>query len=138
MAEVNRALTEEGWLVNQSRMWAASQWTVRAGARWRDGERRMYRHLVDGSTGRQRPGLAVVDRRGDRRPYGFSRWQVEKRAPELCAGCALRERCPVQRWPEAVSRGSGSTRRTGWRATPTPTDGRTRQPQRPGPPRPCG
>ena len=33
------------------------------------------------------------------RPYGFSRRQVEKRAPGLCAGCGLRERCPIQGWP---------------------------------------
>ena len=103
MAEVNRALAEEGWLVNQSRMWAASQWTVRAGAAWRDGERRMYRHLIDGSPAANGLGWQWVVGAATGRPYGFSRWQVEKRAPELCARCALRERCPVQRWPEAVA-----------------------------------
>ena len=50
MAEVRRELIEDGWLVNQTRLWAASQWTVRAGWAWREGERALYRHLVDGST----------------------------------------------------------------------------------------
>ena len=39
LAEIDRSLTDEGWLVNQSRMWAASHWTVRTGQRWQDGER---------------------------------------------------------------------------------------------------
>ena len=30
-------LEEHGWLVNQARMWLASQWAVRSGADWRDG-----------------------------------------------------------------------------------------------------
>ena len=34
------------------------------------------------------------------KPYGFSRWQVEKRAPGVCAGCELRRACPVQQWPD--------------------------------------
>jgi deoxyribodipyrimidine photo-lyase len=102
MAEINRALAEDGWLVNQSRMWAASQWTVRAGAKWQDGERRMYRHLVDGSAAANGLGWQWSVGAATGKPYGFSRWQVEKRAPELCEQCVLRQRCPVQRWPEAV------------------------------------
>ncbi|MDQ1634202.1 MAG: deoxyribodipyrimidine photo-lyase, partial [Frankiaceae bacterium] len=31
MAATSRELTEDGWLVNQTRMWMASQWAVRAG-----------------------------------------------------------------------------------------------------------
>ena len=39
------------------------------------------------------------------RPYGFSRWQVEKRAPGLCATCPLASRCPIEDWPpDAPSR----------------------------------
>ena len=42
-------LEQDGWLVNQTRMWLASQWTVRGGRDWREGENRMYAHLLDGS-----------------------------------------------------------------------------------------
>ncbi len=101
LAEVDRGLTEEGWLVNQSRMWAASQWTVRAGARWQDGERRMFRMLLDGSAAANGLGWQWTIGAATGKPYGFSRWQVEKRAPELCQQCPLRQRCPIQRWPEA-------------------------------------
>jgi deoxyribodipyrimidine photo-lyase len=37
---------------------------------------------------------------GTGRPYGFSRWQVTKRAPGLCNECALHDRCPIQAWPD--------------------------------------
>ena len=100
LAEVERGLTEEGWLVNQSRMWASSQWTVRAGARWQDGERRMFRQLLDGSAAANGLGWQWTTGAATGKPYGFSRWQVEKRAPELCQECTLRQRCPIQRWPD--------------------------------------
>ncbi len=101
MAEVDRALTEEGWLVNQSRMWASSQWTVRAGARWQDGERRMFSQLLDGSAAANGLGWQWTTGAATGKPYGFSRWQVEQRAPALCRGCRLRQRCPIQGWPAA-------------------------------------
>ncbi|GAA3705257.1 hypothetical protein GCM10022204_23400 [Microlunatus aurantiacus] len=101
LAEIDRSLTEEGWLVNQSRMWAASQWTVRAGQRWQDGERGMFRQLLDGSTAANGLGWQWTIGAGTGKPYGFSRWQVEKRAPELCRQCPLRQRCPIQSWPQS-------------------------------------
>ncbi len=88
-------LHEDGWLVNQTRMWLASQWTVRSGADWRDGENEMFTHLLDGSRAANRLGWQWTVGTGSGKPYGFSRWQVEKRAPELC------RRCPIQEWPEA-------------------------------------
>lgn len=96
-----RSLTEDGWLVNQTRMWLASQWTVRGGGEWRAGEDAMYAHLLDGSRAANRLGWQWTTGTGSGKPYGFSRWQVEKRAPELCRGCALRDACPIQDWPEA-------------------------------------
>ncbi|TNM69736.1 deoxyribodipyrimidine photolyase [Streptomyces sp. NP160] len=96
-------LVEDGWLVNQTRMWLASQWAVRAGADWREGEQRMYRNLLDGSRAANRVGWQWAAGMGTGKVYGFSRWQVEKRAPQLCARCALRDACPVQDWPEAQS-----------------------------------
>lgn len=92
-------LEGDGWLVNQTRMWLASQWTVRAGARWRDGEEAFFTHLVDGSRAANRLGWQWTVGAGNGKAYGFSRWQVEKRAPQLCAECTLRDDCPIQDWP---------------------------------------
>ncbi|GAA4681484.1 FAD-binding domain-containing protein [Nocardioides nanhaiensis] len=95
------SLTEDGWLVNQTRMWLASQWTVRGGGEWRAGEDAMFAHLLDGSRAANRLGWQWTIGTGSGKPYGFSRWQVEKRAPELCRGCVLKDACPVQGWPDA-------------------------------------
>jgi deoxyribodipyrimidine photo-lyase len=92
-------LERDGWLVNQTRMWLASQWTVRHGADWRDGEDRFFAHLLDGSRAANRLGWQWTIGAGTAKPYGFSRWQVEKRAPELCAGCPRRTNCPIEDWP---------------------------------------
>jgi deoxyribodipyrimidine photo-lyase len=92
-------LERDGWLVNQTRMWLASQWSVRHGADWRDGEDRFFTHLLDGSRAANRLGWQWTIGAGTGKPYGFSRWQVEKRAPELCAGCARRDDCPIEDWP---------------------------------------
>ncbi len=92
-------LEEEGWLVNQQRMWLASQYTVRAGAPWRAGEDRFFQHLLDGSRAANRLGWQWVVGTASGKPYGFSRWQVEKRAPGLCDSCARTRDCPIQDWP---------------------------------------
>ncbi len=92
-------LEGDGWLVNQTRMWMASQWTVRAGGEWREGEDRFFTHLLDGSRAANRLGWQWTIGAGTGKPYGFSRWQVQKRAPELCGTCALRDACPIEDWP---------------------------------------
>jgi len=94
-------LEDDGWVVNQTRMWLASQWAVRAGADWRDGEDQMFTHLLDGSRAANRLGWQWTVGTGSGKPYGFSRWQVEKRAPQLCRRCPLSDACPVQGWPDA-------------------------------------
>jgi deoxyribodipyrimidine photo-lyase len=96
-------LERDGWLVNQTRMWMSSQWTVRAGWDWREGEDRFFTHLLDGSRAANRLGWQWTVGAGTGRPYGFSRWQVRKRAPQLCRGCALRNDCPIEGWPDAAS-----------------------------------
>ena len=95
-------LEQDGWLVNQTRMWLASQWTVRRGRDWREGEDLMYRNLLDGSRAANRLGWQWTTGAGSGKPYGFSRWQVEKRAPGLCHTCSLKKACPIQEWPEAA------------------------------------
>jgi deoxyribodipyrimidine photo-lyase len=101
MDQVVGDLHDDGWLVNQTRMWLASQWAVRAGATWRDGEDEMFTHLLDGSRAANRLGWQWTTGTGSAKAYGFSRWQVEKRAPQLCRACPLSSRCPVQDWPDA-------------------------------------
>ena len=102
MACVDLAATElhrDGWLPNQMRMWLASQWTVRDGSGWRDGEDEFFRHLLDGSRAANRVGWQWTVGALTGKPYGFSRWQVGKRAPGLCDRCALRAACPIEEWP---------------------------------------
>ncbi len=101
MALCTGELERDGWLVNQTRMWLASQWSVRHGARWQDGEDHFFRHLLDGSRAANRLGWQWTVGASGGKAYGFSRWQVEKRAPGLCERCALNARCPIERWPDA-------------------------------------
>lgn len=97
-------LVSEGWLTNQTRMWLASHWNVRVGLGWRDGEDLMYRHLLDGSRAANRLGWQWTVGALTGKTYGFSRWQVEKRAPGLCATCPLERRCPITDWPPTAER----------------------------------
>ena len=87
-------------MVNQTRMWLASQWAVRAGADWREGEQEMFAHLLDGSRAANGLGWQWTIGTGSGKAYGFSRWQVQKRAPQLCRRCPLRDACPIEDWPE--------------------------------------
>jgi deoxyribodipyrimidine photo-lyase len=103
IAFVEGELETDGWLVNQTRMWFASHWSVRHGRDWREGEDHFYRHLLDGSRAANRLGWQWTVGTGTGKPYGFSRWQVEKRAPELCRRCPLRDACPIQDWPDVAS-----------------------------------
>jgi deoxyribodipyrimidine photo-lyase len=97
-------LETDGWAVNQTRMWLASHWAVRqhdgGRASWRDGEDALYRRLLDGSRAANRLGWQWTVGTGTGRPYGFSRQQVERRAPGVCGSCALRDGCPIEDWPD--------------------------------------
>ena len=78
-------LATDGWLVNQTRMWLSSHWAVRDGWRWRDGDDAFFQHLLDGSRAANRLGWQWATGVGSSKHYGFSRWQVEKRAPRGAA-----------------------------------------------------
>ena len=95
-------LMTDGYLVNQTRMWLASHWAVREDRDWRDGEDVFYRHLLDGSRAANRAGWQWTVGTGTGKTYGFSRWQVETRAPGLCGTCVHRDACPIEDWPEDV------------------------------------
>ena len=93
------SLETDGWLVNQTRMWLASQYTVRSQAGWSAGQEYFHRHLLDGSRAANLLGWQWTVGAGTGKPYGFARWQVEKRAPQLCAACPLNRNCPIQNFP---------------------------------------
>jgi len=93
-------LESDGWLVNQTRMWLASQWSVRNGADWRDGEDYFFTHLLDGSRAANRLGWQWTIGAGSSKVYGFSQSQVRRRAPELCGSCEHRDACPIREWPD--------------------------------------
>lgn len=94
-----RELRDSGWLPNQTRMWLASHWSVREGRGWREGEDAFFRRLLDGSRAANRLGWQWTVGALTGKPYGFSRWQVEKRAPGLCSTCPLVGQCPIEAWP---------------------------------------
>jgi deoxyribodipyrimidine photo-lyase len=93
-------LHTRGWLTNQTRMWLASHWTVRSQAPWQRGEDWFFRYLLDGSRAANRLGWQWTVGALTGRPYGFSRWQVETRAPGLCDQCVLQDTCPIQDPPD--------------------------------------
>lgn len=101
--EVVSELETDGWLVNQTRMWLASQWTVRDEKGWLFGQERMYQQLLDGSRAANLLGWQWTVGAGTGKPYGFSKWQVDKRAPGLCAKCSLVGNCPVAEFPEETT-----------------------------------
>lgn len=101
--EVVSELETEGWLVNQTRMWLASHWTVRNNKGWVLGQERMHQELLDGSRAANLLGWQWTVGAGTGKPYGFAKWQVDKRAPGLCAGCSLRSACPIQDFPPESS-----------------------------------
>jgi len=100
--EVVSELESDGWLVNQTRMWLASHWTVRNEMGWLHGQERMYRELIDGSRAANLLGWQWTVGAGTGKPYGFARWQVEKRAPGLCGKCPLKNNCPIQEFPDEI------------------------------------
>lgn len=121
MAAVTDELRTDGWVVNQTRMWLASQWTVRAGANWRDGEQEMYAHLLDGSRASNRLGWQGPPARAAARPTASAdgRWRSGRRR---CAG--------VARSQPAARSSSGRRRRWGRASTGPTSDGARCRPVR--------
>ncbi len=103
MAETVAELETDGWVVNQTRMWLASHWTVRNDRGWLAGQERMHRNLLDGSRAANLLGWQWTVGAGTGKPYGFAKWQVDKRAAGLCNRCPLKNKCPIQEFPAEVS-----------------------------------
>lgn len=98
--EVVSELEKDGWLVNQTRMWLASHWTVRNQIGWLHGQERMHQQLIDGSRAANLLGWQWTVGAGTGKPYGFAKWQVDKRAPGLCLSCSLKSNCPIESFPD--------------------------------------
>ena len=90
--------TTAGWSTSNGCGWPRSGRCGR-GPRGVTGEDLMFRHLLDGSRAANRLGWQWTVGTGSK-PYGFTRWQVRKRSPELCRSCALSDDCPVEDWPD--------------------------------------
>jgi len=104
IAAVTDELATDGWMVNQTRMWLASHWTVRHGGGWRNGEDWLFSRLLDGSRAANRLGWQWTVGAASGSAYGFSRSQVERRAPGMCTGCRRRHDCPIEAWPDGGQR----------------------------------
>lgn len=101
--EMVAELENDGWLVNQSRMWLASHWTVRNDKSWLLGQERMHQNLIDGSRAANLLGWQWTAGAGTGKAYGFAKWQVDKRAPGLCLKCSLKSACPINEFPDEVA-----------------------------------
>jgi deoxyribodipyrimidine photo-lyase len=60
---------------------------------------RMRRRLLDGSRAANALGWQWTAGTATGRRYGFSRSQVERRAPGTCAVCPFSRDCPIEHWP---------------------------------------
>ncbi len=99
---IEEELEKTGYMVNQTRMWFASHNSLRVGNDWNKYEDYMFQHLIDGSRFANRLGWHWVMGSQTGKPYGFSKFQVEKRAPQLCNICELKHNCPIQEWPQTI------------------------------------
>ncbi len=70
--EMVSELENDGWLVNQSRMWLASHWTVRNDKSWLLGQERMHQNLIDGSRAANLLGWQWTAGAGTGKAYGFA------------------------------------------------------------------
>ena len=100
VSTIEEELEKTGYMVNQTRMWYASHNSLRVGNDWNQYEDYMFQHLLDGSRFANRLGWHWVMGSQTGKPYGFSKFQVEKRAPQLCNNCELKYDCPIQEWPQ--------------------------------------
>ena len=103
ISTVEQELESTGYMVNQTRMWYSSHQMFRTNQYWLESENYMYKHLVDGSRFANRLGWHWVMGSQTGKIYGFSKFQVNKRAPKICKECELINNCPIENWPEIMS-----------------------------------
>ena len=100
---IENELESTGYMVNQTRMWYSSHQMFRSNKNWLESENYMYKHLIDGSRFGNRLGWHWVMGSQTGKIYGFSKFQVQKRAPKLCNECELMNNCPIENWPQVLS-----------------------------------
>ena len=103
LGKIRQELESTGYMVNQTRMWYSSHQMFRSNQYWLESENYMYKHLVDGSRFANRLGWHWVMGSQTGKIYGFSKFQVNKRAPKICKECELINNCPIENWPEIMS-----------------------------------
>ena len=103
ISSIENELESTGYMVNQTRMWYSSHQMFRNSKNWQESEDYMYKHLVDGSRFANRLGWHWVMGSQTGKIYGFSKFQVKKRAPKLCNECQLLNECPIEDWPKVMS-----------------------------------
>ena len=103
ISSIENELESSGYMVNQTRMWYSSHQMFRNSRNWQESEDYMYKHLVDGSRFANRLGWHWVMGSQTGKIYGFSKFQVKKRAPKLCNECQLLNECPIEDWPKVMS-----------------------------------
>ena len=91
-------LEEDGWVVAEGRRWLAAHGLTQGSDDWRHGEEHGHRYALDGSRAAGRMAwLEAAGALGTSRPLTTTRWDVEERAPGLCASCELVYACPIER-----------------------------------------
>lgn len=103
ISTIENELESTGYMVNQTRMWYSSHQMFRTNNQWQESEDYMYKHLVDGSRFANRLGWHWVMGSQTGKIYGFSKFQVKKRAPKICNECQLQNECPIEDWPKVMS-----------------------------------
>ena len=103
ISTIENELESTGYMVNQTRMWYSSHQMFRTSNQWQESEDYMYKHLVDGSRFANRLGWHWVMGSQTGKIYGFSKFQVKKRAPKICNECQLQNECPIEDWPKVMS-----------------------------------
>ena len=103
ISTIEDELESTGYMVNQTRMWYSSHQMFRTNQDWLEAENYMYQHLIDGSRFANRLGWHWVMGSQTGKIYGFSKFQVKKRASKLCNECELINNCPIENWPEVSS-----------------------------------
>jgi deoxyribodipyrimidine photo-lyase len=97
----------------------SSQWTVRGGAEWTEGEDRFFTHLLDGSRAANRLGWQWTIGPAPASPTASPAAGAQA-APQLWPAVRAAHRCPIEDWPDDP------------RQPPRPTPSRCCAPTRPG------
>jgi deoxyribodipyrimidine photo-lyase len=96
-------LRETGYLHNHARMWVAAYVVHWRRVRWQAGARWFLEHLLDGDPASNNLSWQWVASTFSHKAYFFNRENLERyTGGRYCAGCALRNACPLEGSYEAL------------------------------------